>query len=603
MSRFPPKQEKWRNAARANPIGFIEKRIRIADLMGREVDFKLNWAQRKVAEWKRDLHKSGKPVRGWVTKWRRAGVTLYESADGYAYAYGTDNARLGVIAHLEDRAKEILHNYRMFDESIARYHPDLLLEKAKDNIFGIRFAKSNAQVLIATAENPIKVRGDGIHRLHGSEAAHWYNKFHLVMKEVCPVVPPDPMSEIILESTGSIIGSEPYEHWMEAELGRNEFASLFLCWLDDPSQAIPFVSDKEKHELYDKIIQTEPRLAELNAFYKLTPEQINRSWQMFHYQSENDFDYYCREFPYNKQMAWSAGGDSFFGVYEIGKARPENPEYIYLVDQHYMRRLFTDPGQLRRVDHVEQYSILPHLKIWALPTKGARYVIGGDSSLGESGGDYSAAYLIDVVTREMMASYHGLLRPDEAACLMVSLCRMYNNALAAPETNPAGGGYEALNCIQRLGYHNIYSSRRRDSNQGIESSKALGWWTHSRSRPLMLGELRKTFIDAVRNRIADPGLFRDQSLINEMRTFGMRADGTPGANANCKDDRVIACAIAHQVANDEVYCTLDDTLFQYAKSTMPKPDPEQLIMKRDPNQVISRFMSPHSPFNRNKFEI
>ena len=602
---FTSRQQKWRRAAAANPRGFIEAKIRIPNLMGQTVPFVYNWAQVQVSEKKKELHKAGIPVRLWVLKYRRAGISLEESAENFAYCYGNDNARVAILAHLEDRAKEILtNNVRAFDECLAQHDPELSLAKSKDSVFGIKFAGSNSQTLIGTAENPIKVRGDGIHRAQLTEGAHYYSLFRRVMQEIGPVIPAARGSQCVIETTGSIIGSEPYEHWLEADLGRNEYQTMFLCWLMNPAMAIPFNSDREKHELFDKINQLEPRLAELNAFFKLTPEQINMSWQMFHLQANNDFNYFCREFPYSKEMAWSAGGDSYFGVYEISKARPEDPAACYLFDNQLIQRIFKDPSELRRVESLDDYTVLPQLKLWAAPKKGARYCIGSDSSYGDAGGDYSAGYVIDMHTREMMAAYHGLLRPDEAAHIIVSLCRIYNNALAAPETNPAGGGYEALNCIQRLGYHNIYSWRRRDGNKGIEASRALGWWTHARSRPLMLGELRKIFIDTIKNRLPDPGMFRDSALINEMRTFGMRPDGTPGANANCKDDRVCAAAIAHQVANDETYCTTNDKLLQYSRSTMPKPDPEaQTLVKRDPNKVIEGFMSPTSNFMRNRFEI
>jgi hypothetical protein len=599
------RQNRWREVARSNPRGFIERKIRIPNLMGQIVDFKYNWAQEQVSEKKKELHKLGIPVRLWVLKYRRAGISMEETAENYAYAYGTDNARVGIIAHLEDRAKELLdNNIRKFDECLQLQDPELWLPKARDNLFGMKFGPTQGQILLATAENPIKIRGDGLHRVQITEGAHFYNLFNNVMKEIGPVVPVARGSQVVIETTGSLIGSAPYEHWQEADLGKNEYITMFLNWLHNPAMAKPFTSDKQKHEIYGRISELEPRLAELNNFYKLTPEQIHLSWDMFHYQSKNDFDYFCREFPYSKEMAWSAGGDSYFGVYEISKAKPETPIAMYVIDQNYIAHIFKDPSELRRVESLDDYTILPQLKIWALPRKGARYVIGQDSSLGDAGGDFTSGYVIDTYTREMMASYHGLLRPDEAAHVLVSLARMYNNALAAPETNPAGGGYEALNCIQRLSYHNIYTWRRRDGNQGIEASRALGWWTHARSRPLMLGELRKMFQDCAKGRLPDPGMFRDVALINEMRTFGMRPDGTPGANSNCHDDRVMAISIAHMVANDETYCTDKDKLLQYSRSTMPKPpvDSEQLI-KKDPNQVVDQFFNPKSNFSRNKFEI
>jgi hypothetical protein len=599
--------QQWREVARNNPDGFVQERLRIPNLMGQDVPFKYKWAQRKYAHAIKEAHKTGKPVRLLILKWRRAGITSAESARDYAYCYGTDNARLGIIAHQEERAKEILNNYKMYDQSLGAHYPELWLPKAKDNIFGLKFAQTNAQVLIGTAENPIKIRGDGIHWAHLSEWPHYYEKWVEVMKEVCPVVPPLAGSQIIAEGTGSMRGSAPYETWQESKLGRNEFTPLFLCWLEDPESAIPFKSIKERDELFERIREIEPRLAEKNKFYNLSPEQIHMSWQMYHYQSKNDFDYFCREFPYTEDEAWSSGSSSYFGAYELGKAKPEVPEYMFSFEQHMINHVFKDMGELKRLGNLDDYMVLPQLRVWNLPRKGGRYVIGSDSASGDYEGDYSAGYVIDMYTREMMASYHGRLRPDEAAHINVSLGRIYNNALLAPETNPAGGGMEALNCIQRLNYHNIYNWRIRDGKKGVAGSTKLGWWTHSRSRPLLLGELRKIFLDVVNGRIPDPGIFRDSAVLQEMRTFGVDPKtGIPRANANCNDDRVMALGIAHQVAADEVYLTDKDMIFAYHKfDAQRKPvTQEQLISRqKTPQEVLKSLMSPNSNFMKNKFEI
>jgi hypothetical protein len=601
------KIKNWRRAALVNPKGFVESKIRIANLMGQEVNFKYKWGQQQFSDKKKELHATGKPVRLWVLKWRRAGITSCQSAESYAYVYGQDNARVGVIAHQEDRSKEILANYKAYNDSLIAWNPELELELSKDNIFGLKFARTKGQVLIATAENPIKIRGDGIHRMDGSEAAHWYEKFDNVMKEVCPVVPPMAGSEIILETTGSLRGSAPCDHYYEAKAGQNEFSALFLCWLDSPEEKIPFKSDKERDELMEKIHYMEPRLSEKNAFYKLTPEQIHMSWQMYFYQSKCDFDYFCREFPYTEDEAWSSGGSSYFGVYELGKARPEQPQYNFVFDESVLNHVFDDFGELRAVGSLDNYTTLPSLKVWALPQKGAKYVLGIDSASGEYGGDYTSGYLIDMHSREMMCAFHGQLRPDETGHIGVALCRMYNNAIAAPETNPAGGGAEVMNVMQRLGYHNFYDWRIRDSNKGLQRTNRLGWYTNSRSRPNMLNELRTIFLDVINGRIDDVGTFRDVALLDEMRTFGTDPrDGIPRANNNCHDDRVIAIAICNRVASDEVYCTSKDLI--YAKHQLRKPgkviDQSQLVRRpQDPNKVINQLMGKNSNFMRNKFEI
>ncbi len=613
---YSPKVEKWRAIADKNPAGFVRERLRIPDLLGREVPFRYKWAQKCFSDVKRELHRAGKPLRLWVMKWRRAGISSAASAEDYAIAYGRDNARIGIIAHQEERAKELLANYKGYDKSLRTHYPDLYQEMSKDNIFGIKFKESGAQVLIGTAENPIKIRGDGIHILQGTEAAHWFQKFRQVTKEVCPVVPPLPGSQIIYESTGSLMGSAPYEHYQDAlplgdfikgkARGKNEFIRMFLCWLDSPDERIPFNNEKEFHELQEIIRTVEPRLADLNAFYKLSPEQIHASWQMFSMQADNDFEYFCREFPYTESMAWAAGGASYFGSYMLDKAKPVDPEYVFQLDMKEVSHVFQSFDELKRGGTDEMYPVIPEIKVWALPRKGGRYCIGSDSASGDYEGDPSYGQCIDIHTRELMASYNGFLRPDEAAFINVSLARIYNNAILAPEINPGGGGMEALNMIQRLQYFNIYQWRKRDHISGIRLANTLGWWTTPRTRPIALGELRKVFLDAVNSRVPDAGIFKDKHQIQEMRTFGINPiTGRPEANANCHDDRVMGGAIAHQVAADEVYCTGKDLLYAYHKFDVPKAPIDQaaLISKVDPQQALRQLLDPRSNFMRNKFEL
>lgn len=568
----------------------VQTQIKIANKLGQVVPFKYNWAQKQYAQIMQDAYAKNKPVRKYILKYRRAGITSCESARDFGIAWSRDNVRIGIIAHLEDRAKEILANYKFYYESMR---PELQLQLAKDSIFGIRFAKTNSQVLIATAENPIKVRGDGLHVLHGSEAAHWGYNFNTTMREVAPVIPALPGTQVVLETTGSIRGCQAHDHWVAAKAKQNEYDAHFLCWLDDPEMAISFESRLHQDQIFSEIHQLEPRLTEKNKFYKLTPEQIHQAFHYYFYQSKCDFDYFCREFPYTEDEAWSSGGASFFGNYELGKINAQAPDKIYAFDSGHINKVFTSFSELREVSKIEDYSNFPNIKIWAQPSRNGRYVIGVDCALGESYGDFAVGYVIDMGTRQMMASFHGRLRPDETAHIAVSLAKMYNQAVLAPETNAGGGGFSVLTDIQKLSYHNIYVWRTRDSNQGLRLTNKLGWWTSQRSRPIMLGELRKVFLDSVNGMLPEYGMFRDSALLNEMRSFTEDANtGIPRATRGCYDDRVMALAIAHQVAADEAYCTDKDLLYAYHKyQASPKIDQRKLVQTVKPTQMLNMMMS------------
>src|ERR1700721_405595 len=121
LARLPIKVQKVRAMARKYPHGFIQKYMRIPNKMGQEVPFILNSAQRKVASIISAAHKTGKPVRLNFIKWRRAGISAFESARGLAHVWAYDNARVGIIAHLEERSKELLSNYKMYALSMPEW--------------------------------------------------------------------------------------------------------------------------------------------------------------------------------------------------------------------------------------------------------------------------------------------------------------------------------------------------------------------------------------------------------------------------------------------------------------------------------------------------
>lgn len=628
----------WREIAIRRPRGFVEERLSISEFMGAVVPFRYFGAQADYSDRKQYILKTGQPLRMSELKWRRAGFSSVETAESYAYCYGKDHARVGVIAHEEWRAKELLNNYKDFNDSLNTRYPHLKQELSRDNLFGIRFENTKAQALIATAENPMKIKGDGLHVIHLSEFCHYLNRFNPLMNEVCVVVPAESGSMIVMESTGSIMGSAPYRHYYDAtpwdwyvrngnkrKRGCNEFVRHFACWRDYPMECrLPFLDEhnqvienprRQFAELLDEIREVEPRLADKCALYNLTPEQWNWCWRWFTFKGNNNFPSFSREFPFVEEDAWTSGSESYFGNYEceIGKTRVEDPRAIFLLDDTLMRVFddFSDLSQLapRLCNDLDDYSNRPILKVWSMPQPGERYVLACDSAQGDYQSDFTAGYIVSMKTREMVACYHGRMKPAEAAHINVSLCRIYKRALCVPETNPCGGGTEILNTMQRLGYHHFYNYKRYDHKNGIVDTSYLGWYTGPRTRDKMLNGLNQLFSDCVRDRIMLRNVFRDKGLLREMRSFVPNEQtGKPEAMNGCYDDRVFAMGIAHQAITDELAGGPSDILKQEYHNIRPEKrapiDQAKLLMKaRNPARVIEVMTGKGSGFGKNKFEM
>jgi hypothetical protein len=589
--------EEIRAAAANRSKRFIENYFQVPeDRSGDLLPFKFNWTQDRAYQIYKEEKLSGKPVRLWFLKARRVGLTSLFAADDIVDAWSKDNRRVGIIAHNDDRARRILAMCKSFYKRVPLH---LQLPLSKDATGGLKFLNHDSELIIGTCKFPEKVRGDGLHRAHLSEAAWYGNTFSLVMNEISTTIAPESSTAMIIETTGRNRGSSAHKHWDASKEGATPFRAVFLPWIEDPTAIRGFSSDLHKKVIMDEIQSIEPRLAEKNRYFKLSAEQCHWAYWQYVYRCSAEFDYFSREFPYDEEEAWASEGSSFFGDNEITKMQPDRNYKIYSFKDRFLNSVFTKFEELSMPKKIEDDGGALHLKVWAVPVPNRPYVIGADVSLGEEGGTFSAGYVIDMETREMMLAYHGRIRPDEHACLLVSLGTIYNNAILGPEVNPGGGGMAVLTDIYRLSYFNVYTWRHRDSIEGPYLTKKAGWWTTPTTRPLALGELRKMFREIAHLNFADPGMFRDKMLLEEMRSFHCDPESNrPQAAEGAYDDRIMALAIAHRVAADEVLGGALDIYAQHDQKQAPHQkmldqiaSMEQKYDRPDPTDIIDQFMT------------
>ena len=180
------------------------------------------------------------------------------------------------------------------------------------------------------------------------------------------------------------------------------------------------------------------------------------------------------------------------------------------------------------------------VRVYVEPRDGASYAIGADVATGR-GADYSAAYVVDLATMELVAEYHGRVEADIYARDLHFLGRRYNDALIAVES--AGGFGEAVIIALRDGvsgrpryphlYRHVMSSR-----PDKPVAKTFGFPTNTKTRPLILNQMEQALREAALPRI--PG-----GLLSEMAEFVYHDHGTsPRARDGSRDDRVLAAAIA-----------------------------------------------------------
>lgn len=190
------------------------------------------------------------------------------------------------------------------------------------------------------------------------------------------------------------------------------------------------------------------------------------------------------------------------------------------------------------------------LKVWEEPRSNGHYFIGADIGLGV-GGDPSCAQVLDENLRQV-AELHGQIAPDQMGDALIKLGKWYNNAWIGIEANSFG--IACIDSVKRT-YGKLYFSYRIDGRSD-QRTKRIGWWTDTKSKPLMVGEFAKAFRE-------ESIEINSQELIDEMGTYVLGDDGSTNAEIGCHDDRVIASMIALQVRKKHLISSRESQLVDF----------------------------------------
>jgi len=191
-------------------------------------------------------------------------------------------------------------------------------------------------------------------------------------------------------------------------------------------------------------------------------------------------------------------------------------------------------ARLRRVGEARKSELNNALQVWLDPEPGRHYILGADVAEGITGGDYSAAEVIDAETGLQCAEIQVQWPIRRFAEEVARLGHHYNRALLAIERN--NHGHAVLNVLQHhLEYSPIY--RHRDA---VDGEMKAGWPMNAKTKPEAVAALGRMILTA-------PSVFVSRRLLEECRSFDYGNDGEMAARKGTHDDLVIAMAIAQAV--------------------------------------------------------
>lgn len=185
------------------------------------------------------------------------------------------------------------------------------------------------------------------------------------------------------------------------------------------------------------------------------------------------------------------------------------------------------------------------LKVWKEPRPGRPYLVSADVAEGLVAGDFFSTDVIDHLTGEQVAQWHGKAPLKEYAQILMGIGKRYNTAYLAPERNNAG-----VTVVQEIfdaGYPRIHMEMVPEPPNKMR--KRYGWVTSSSTRLQILDNLKTEVNEGTHG-------INCSETCDEMLTFKRQEDGKYEADKGMNDDRVLSLAIG-----------------KHLRKVVPVPDP------------------------------
>lgn len=369
-----------------------------------------------------------------------------------------------------------------------------------------------SQIHVSTASGREVWRGMTLRAIHLSEFA----KFPYpgaTLDGVMQSVPKTTDSLVVIESTARGEGNLFHEEWKRAERGESEFLPVFIPWFDLPDCYMTPAAD----------FRPTAKEEDLARKHRLSIEQL--AWYRFTLETEcrGDPDTFNQEYPDTPDVAFLTSGNPAFPM----KPLREMAERA--------REVQGRRGEILEINEQPVFADSDdgRLVIYHPPVAGHDYTIGGDAAAGVEGGDYLSAQVLDRMTLDQVATWHGYIPPMEFGKVMVLLGYYYNTAILAPELT-GGHGATVVEQTKHSFYPRLYVFRRVDKIKDTVTTY-IGWETSPRTRGLLFDTMH-WFISYAQIMLWDLGTiqeFREMRYVDPNRAEGLH-----------HDDRAMAMMIA-----------------------------------------------------------
>jgi len=526
-------------------LNWIADNLKIITKSGELVNLYPNIGQMMLHNSMEVQRSRGVPVKICLLKPRQVGWSTWSVADTFCDVVNRHNLSAIVVSADDDATDSIFKMARLMNEELP-YKMPTEFSNRKEIVFG---SPHRSRIIAQTAGKMVLGRGSTYKRVHCSEVAFWRNAAQQ-LGGLYQVVPNEPDTAIVLESTANGIGGAFYNtFWQAVERIKsnkediNGFLPVFFPWYKFPEYSMPIPSGV--------LFEAKDEEKDLQVKYSLSDEQLY--WRRMKIVELNgDGDLFRQEYPSTAKEAFLTSGRPVFPMAWVDK-QVTGPGRLCLFDA--MGSVEGNPKILDIDRHIECW------RIWKTPRESDQYSIGVDTMEGRlsdmnnprSKSDFHGVAVFDRTTGEVVAQYYGRCSQQDLAEQVYIAANWYNLAWVGIELP---NGKTVLDYFRSKMYPNLYRRQTHDLQDTEQDTDDYGWRTTTITRPWLIDGLVGVIRDnAIR--------IYSQNMLDEMRTFARDRTGKPIHLPGEHDDLLFGLMIAIQV---HLRCPLNPMQYSFGKT-------------------------------------
>lgn len=551
---------------------------------GRNVPFRMNYAQIILLEKFEEMRLAKEPIRVILLKARQwGGSTLTQLYMAWIQLFRKTGWNSVIIAQTKDTAKRIKAMYtrvlKHFPAGVVYQVPDIMFSPKEKSTADYTITDKNGQVVrdnvitVASYENFESTRGANFAMMHGSEVAYWTETqgktAEALITNISSGMLDIHMTLEVLESTANGMSGYFYDEYQLAKNKKSNRRSLFIPFNYIANDTKPFANDAEKRAFAEKLLAdryntTEDSTSESGEYiFSLWKkgaclESIN--WYINKRRSFHDHASMASEAPSDDVECFKHSGHTIFDQYLVDKYRKE-----FVRDPVYKGEVVSPDGKFPRLSKKSDDGLLWIWQYADATTMNDRYLVVVDVGGRSTKADYSVITVVDRLPllygakMEVVARWRGHIRYDFLAVKGVLIARMYGHAMLVFESNTfdkkkgestefVESGDHTRGILAKIEdeYENLYM-RTSTSPEDIRNGrfKKIGFQTNVKTKQDMVDLFTVSFED--NTRFLDP----DYRVYEEMAIYEQKEDGSYGniVGKDNHDDILMTDMIANLVSD------------------------------------------------------